>query len=601
MKLTSIKLHRFRSFVDVDLPVEAPRILIAGLNGAGKSSIREAIRWGLTGVCEATDAKGAGYEFLIPNGVGSVAVDLDIADVGTVVRRRKNGFGTELQIGEFAGEPTVQQQSLYAKLGVSPPFLNAVLTTEHFLHLHHADAKRLVLDLLNVHVQVGEERLTLDQLESRYNQAFEERKLSKSKLRAFLLPQPPSSEEMPSLERIDAQLATLRQELETLTAKTGATAGKRQILEKLLATTTRTLETLPTVDLEALEIALADQQTLVATLEAEVDDIAEAMPTIPPPGSAERLPFLRDRIEALRQHKPTKGCVLDSRVPCDTPKVRFTKQAKALEEELDRLEAVGGAETPARDMTAHNTLREARRILQQLLADRASAQSTLNARTKSEAELGQIRSDLKALGPINSEETAGLEVLKTRIEKGTLLRKRAEMHWQTAKAYAEATARKAALEADVDRLESLCDDLGPNGLRVNALNEAIGAFTAKINAFTERFHWTVAFQVEPWGVFVNGRPLGTYSESEQFRIGIAVQLAIAELSGLSFAVIDRLDMLDLENRKATSQMIVNSALEQVFILSTREPSQALPTMAGAICYRFALENGRTMVAERTGQ
>jgi hypothetical protein len=106
--------------------------------------------------------------------------------------------------------------------------------------------------------------------------------------------------------------------------------------------------------------------------------------------------------------------------------------------------------------------------------------------------------------------------------------------------------------------------------------------------------------VDPWQVVVNGRPIQTYSESEQFRIGVALQLAIAELSGLSFAIVDRLDMLDVHNRALATKMIFASPVQQVLVLSTRELEQALPKIPGALVHRLGKIDERTVVLETVG-
>ena len=65
MKLTQVELTSFRSYAGVTLDLNAPRVLIAGLNGVGKSSLRDAIAFCLLGHCRGTDARGAGADILI--------------------------------------------------------------------------------------------------------------------------------------------------------------------------------------------------------------------------------------------------------------------------------------------------------------------------------------------------------------------------------------------------------------------------------------------------------------------------------------------------------------------------------------------------------
>ena len=118
---------------------------------------------------------------------------------------------------------------------------------------------------------------------------------------------------------------------------------------------------------------------------------------------------------------------------------------------------------------------------------------------------------------------------------------------------------------------------------------------------TEAFGWTVRFEVDPWQVVVNDRAVETYSESEQYLIGLAIQLAIAQVSGLSFAVVDRLDVLDAAHRAIATKILMDCNLEQVFILSTREPEFKLPSAkAGLIAHRFQSVDGWTQIAESVG-
>ena len=197
-----------------------------------------------------------------------------------------------------------------------------------------------------------------------------------------------------------------------------------------------------------------------------------------------------------------------------------------------------------------------------------------------------------------ADKAAELAAEQERIAKGERLLQDARAHWQAVEAYDKAKAARTAQEAEVSRLEALVEQLGPKGARVPALAKAIGEFEAAVNPYVEPFGWTLTFSVDPWTVFANKRPVETYSRSERYRIGIALQMGIARLSGLSFAVIDEVDMLDAENRGALTKMLVSAPLDQIFILGTREPSQALRPIEGVIAYRLVNDEGTTEVAER---
>ena len=65
-------------------------------------------------------------------------------------------------------------------------------------------------------------------------------------------------------------------------------------------------------------------------------------------------------------------------------------------------------------------------------------------------------------------------------------------------------------------------------------------------------------------------PLIYLSKSEQFRFGLAFQIALAMVTGLQFVVIDRADVLDKEKRRMLTSLLLNSKLEQAIVLATNE-------------------------------
>ena len=67
-----------------------------------------------------------------------------------------------------------------------------------------------------------------------------------------------------------------------------------------------------------------------------------------------------------------------------------------------------------------------------------------------------------------------------------------------------------------------------------------------------------------------------FSESEQFRFGVAFQIALAMGTALRFVVIDRADVLDKEKRKFLTSLLVNSELHQAIVLA---PSEEAPPSA----------------------
>lgn len=594
MRIESVTLTRFRSGVDLTLPL-APRTFICGLNGAGKTSIREALKWGLTGRCDGTDAKGAGAEVLIPLGQKDAAVSLHVEGLGKVSRSYSPHGGTAFSVEGFTGTAQIQQAALYAHLHTSPAFVEAVLDTEAFFRLHHGDAKALVMGLLNVRVPVGDERFTLDELDAKHKAAFEERKLAKRNLQGVRPPEAPAPPatildrqgQPVSPDAVETQLTKLSGELGALQQETGGVIATRQGLEGELAR----LKALPTpVPVDPIRQQVIDLETEIERLEqAIVRDITAEAPSEGP----ERVAFLQQRLDTLKQHTPANGCVMDPSVKCKTQARFFKDRVEALQWEIDHIlareepEVVPAPESP---LAAHR-----RRLpsLQQELARAEAAQEGARAAKKRMAE---VVTELGALPTTEAQEQA-IETLKARIAKGEALLAAARGHQQAIAAFQTAQARHQTLKDEVERLESEVDLLGPNGVRVQALSEALGAFTARINASLQPWSYEVAFSLDPWDVVINSRPFITYSKSERWRIAMAIQLAIAELSGLGIAVLDEIDMLTNANRNALASVLMQSPLTQIIFLGSRDESAALPKVKGVLSYRLAQQDGLTVVQE----
>ncbi len=73
----------------------------------------------------------------------------------------------------------------------------------------------------------------------------------------------------------------------------------------------------------------------------------------------------------------------------------------------------------------------------------------------------------------------------------------------------------------------------------------------------------------------SGLPLKRCSESEQFRFGVAFQIALAAVTGIRFAVIDGADILDKEIRKMLTGVLLTSGLDQAIVLATSEEAPPL--------------------------
>ena len=581
MHLTQLILTHFRSFRGTTLSFTAPRILIAGRNGTGKTSVADAIRWVLTGVCRGTDGRGAGADVLIPHGQNEADVSLCVDGIGTVRRRVTAKGGGLFSVEGFSGPSSSQEAALHHTLKVTREMLIAVLDSDRFLKLPHAEAKALLLKALNIRIPVGDAAYDLEDLEQRYKQAFEDRKIAKRALGQIPAPQKPTST-LPSLEAIRAQLQTLRTDLGQIRQSLGGTLAMKQNLGQESERLERIIVAPLPADISGELEKVRDQVGRMA-IETQVAP--------PKPGDPARLRFCRDTIDALGAHNPSNGCVLDGEVPCRTPSELFRGRIGALEAEASGL-------TPAAP-TATVSPRES--LLKQLRAmeqQHATRQAVLDTRQKAETRLAQIGQDLGRLPDTKAQE-AQIQTLTGRIVAGEQMERQAIAHEQALGLYEKAAKDRKGYQVDVERLETLVEQLGPNGARVPALAAAVNRFQAAVAPYLTPFGWTLTVQVEPWGIWVNERPVETFSRSEQYRIGVAIQLTLTELTGIGFAIVDETDLLDIENRALFSGLLIHAPTTQVIVIGTRELGQPLPQGDSLIAYRLGVVKDRTAIVETT--
>lgn len=607
MKISRLDLTAFKSFAGATFDLRAPRTFIAGLNGAGKTSLREGIRYVLTGRAQGLDGKGSGVDRLAPTfatGDG-VKVSAWVEGIGAVTRTWLHGTSS-LEVQGFTGTPTEQQAALYAKLNTSEAFLQACLDSSVFLHLHHAEAKALVLGLLDVHIAINDSVVgvpkgdgvevtvsstvyTLDQLDAAYAKAFEDRKAAKQRVKGAFVPpepvKPPTSVDLPSIE---ARLSELRGQLAAEAARIAGTEGQKAILDKqLVAALSR--EPIPTVpaDLDAQIDGLEERLSVME---------ADAKQPLPPVEQRIRdshdVVGIRAAAERLKAFDPKDGCVLDGHIKCPVAKLKFTNRGK------DLLETLPATDVPRDTPPVPNPLTAVRKDLDRLKGLKAAQAHAVAANQAQEETEARIRAELVALPDVSSAQDT-IAGLQESIRKGEGIQKAAQAYLAGLKAHDDAARHRQTLEAEVARLETLVAVLGPSGARVKALGDALGRFEAAVNASLTAFGWAVHFEVEPWQVVVNGRAVETYSRSEQHRIGIALQVAIAELSGIDFAIVDELDMLDAKNRETMGVVLLRSPLAQVIILGTREADSALPRGSVSLsAYRIGQQDGRSVILER---
>ncbi|KKN13434.1 hypothetical protein LCGC14_1006280, partial [marine sediment metagenome] len=121
--------------------------------------------------------------------------------------------------------------------------------------------------------------------------------------------------------------------------------------------------------------------------------------------------------------------------------------------------------------------------------------------------------------------------------------------------------------------ETLVEFFGPTGVKAKLVGDRSTDFCAALNRHLIRFGFAVSVKAGQLWVCTDvpaGSALAIHqlSDSEKFRFGVAFQIALAEITGLKFAVIDHADILDDDCRQQLTAMLMEAQLDQAIVLST---------------------------------
>lgn len=159
-----------------------------------------------------------------------------------------------------------------------------------------------------------------------------------------------------------------------------------------------------------------------------------------------------------------------------------------------------------------------------------------------------------------------------------------------------ALRKQAAAAADAGRRNSaaanhhagvlgwskLADALSESGIQARLVADALAPFNTTLAKFAQLAGWPPVILAADMAITFGGRPHRLLAESEQWRVDALIALAIAALSGIRFALLDRADVLDLEDRAALlyllSDLVDEGELEQAIVAATlkSKPAQLPP-------------------------
>lgn len=543
MQITRISIANFMGVHLVELLPKAPLLLIAGENGAGKSSILEGARAAL------------------------------VDEVDRI--KLKKEFGALVTEGEKAGSVLVEHSAGRAAFSVptgkrsaegelAHPALPFVLDPHRFATLDEAGRRAFLFQLLGVTTEPADlARRLVDEMgcDAALVEAIEPKLVS----------------------GFDAACKHAKEEVSTARGAWKGVTGETYGEKKAEGWRATPVEPVSPSEIEAAqaragtaEAANLDAQRSFGAVEEQAKQYADAQARKESlSATAEKIDRIRDKLARDENELATWKAKLDDLPP--EPGAVNLRPPMACPECASLLDHRDGGlhrHEPAKGDDADTAVKRAEWKKAVALYEKsvATGKTDLAAAERAKVELA----DLEAMQPVEAGAvTAAREAAN--VANGDAMEARRALHElterRTAAERVEATTAKAAEHhAEVLAWAKLADALSPAGLPVRIVAEALSPFNTAMAAIAARAGWMVPLLGADMGLTASGRQYRLLCESERWRADAVIALAIAELSGIRLVMLDRFDVLHPSGRvqaiRLLAELVDYGTIEQAVVAGT---------------------------------
>jgi len=596
MKISRIQIKDFLGIESLDLDLRPPINIIVGANEAGKSSIRDAIQWCLTGQARGLKTHQE-QAALIRNGAKAAEVEITLKN-GQTCSRRKTPRSPAVLNGKIPGN------------SLSPAILCDPLT---FLSLPENQRRELLFALIPG-LNPGAPEIT-------------------GRLKGFLIKhEVPAGEDMPNAAA--NRLARLAADKGFQSAAAEAVAMRREAkrlrdsLGQVREPETRVeigdrSYILPDIDKAEVEAALAGlkrqrdrllkqkgayeaHQKRVSEIEAKLADVRG---NIPPGADKDQVEELTWRlienknIQAEIQGKINRGQYLEEIFPEFCPAIYGDRIT------CPQAGKVGFARPglgKAEMGKLWSELEQQKRLVEELKQSLAEAEAKDKgyndalARIKTlEEELARLKTETPAGPAPGHDPDAEIAELDRRINNGQVLLSLVKDFWAEQEQAEQARARLAEIENEITLYDTLAKALAPDGIPSRMIAEALEPVNELLKTAADSLFPGRSLILTPdLMINLSGSPYATLSKSAKFRVGIAFQYALAKLAGARLLMIDEADVLDPLNRANLVEFLcaVKDDFDTILIFATSDRAYGSPLPEIRVWW---LEDGRiTRIEEK---
>ena len=540
MRITELNISNFQGLRNAALVVSAPVLLVAGLNGAGKSSLLDAISMAYTSKPRRVDLK---------------------KDVGQLITEGEKKGEAHVTWLDNAGD----EQTAWVMLpkGTTAPLLDLpylpfVLDASKFASLTGKERRAALFDLTGAKASPNEFAIRLEAkgaapalvekikpvLKSGPQAAADQAKEYASEARGawkHLTGEAYGSDKANGWEPEQVQVSGVDQ------AQIDAVAAQVKAIDQDIAEAQQTLGG------HKASIAAAGQREQRIQQLQETADQLERRRTKLETDKAHRddmdakLAQAREAAEGGQAHDPIecphcKGHLeLHRGAPGERIGVRaYVAPAKVADPEAARRVTEYGGYLDSANRAVQNSERDVRAA-----EDAATQVQALQAEAAAVPNPGAIAQGEQVINELRQERDkldAKRQALQEALDAST---GRADLILEAGRQHELVQAWSLIAEA-----------LGPNGIPAEILAAAIGPMNTLLASHSAATGWAKVQISETIDVTFGGRLYGLLSESEKWRCDALLTAAIAQLSGIGLMVLDRLDVLDIPSRTQALKWLV---------------------------------------------
>ena len=556
MKITNISISNYLGIATLDVAIANKVLLVAGFNGAGKSSVAEAVKHALTANFSRVGHKKDLGAFLH-----------DGAAAGHAILGVDNGaeFGVILPSGANTGDPA---QLHYA--------LDYTLTPSKFA-ASSADERRALL------FKVGKLSATPDAIAKR---------LAAHGLNETIVSimRPHLSGGFTAANKQAAEFA--RDSKAAWRVVTGETYGavKAETWQAPVPAAPATVIEKSALDAMDLEIdhlnRLLGEAQATQNVDVKAASAAHAGAT---------------KLEAVRAQAATFAGIQDQ---LNHDETELASLHAAMEHATHLINGAGQPcphcgglvqlDTATGQIVSRETIDNLDDVAEQLAHDKAQLAGLTAIIAGGKRELAAAESAAQQLAALESlppaPTQARLDELSTAVASyiTTLAEKRAQRDalradydkLQQAIAASEkaasTTTAAAKYHADVVLWEKVADLLAPSGILAEMMADALNPINKVLRELSLDAGWPQVRILDDMDIYCDNLHYALRSESEQWRADAIIAAAIATLTGAGVLMLDRFDVLDIGGRRQLFDWLAGLQLNNIIVLGTMKTKPVMP-------------------------